>query len=87
MQLTWIISVEDDFVDNKGWCKNTKENTVKGEAIGEKPNIDKFAHWLTNIGSPKSVIEKCETSISDATEEHMKQFKSFKVIKDWGNIT
>jgi len=41
-----------------GWVANTDHGTVTGQAEGSKERTDKFKHWLSNVGSPKSRIEK-----------------------------
>jgi len=43
-----------------GWVLNTERNTVLGEAQGQKTKIQEMRHWLTNVGSPSSKIDKCE---------------------------
>jgi len=44
----------------KGWVRNVKDGSVEGVAEGEPKAIDKMKDWLRNVGSPKSVIEKCD---------------------------
>ncbi|RWS13020.1 Acylphosphatase-1-like protein, partial [Dinothrombium tinctorium] len=43
----------------KGWCMNTRQGTVVGTIQGEASQIDEMKHWLSEIGSPHSRIEKC----------------------------
>ena len=43
-----------------GWCENTKQGTVRGEAHGDAAALDKFAHWLRHKGSPKSRIDSAD---------------------------
>lgn len=41
-----------------GWCQNTEEGTVVGEAVGRTKAMDMFKVWLQTKGSPKSRIDK-----------------------------
>lgn len=43
-------------------AENTPENTVKGIVYGGSENLKKMKHWLENVGSPRSIIERCEYS-------------------------
>ncbi|KAK4472172.1 hypothetical protein MN116_000470, partial [Schistosoma mekongi] len=43
-----------------GWIMNTENGTVTGEFEGPSVGVDAFKHWLCNIGSPKSRIDKCQ---------------------------
>lgn len=49
----------------KGWCENTRAGTVRGEFHGDAAAVEKFQHWLSKKGSPKSRIEKADFSTSD----------------------
>ncbi|KAH8852120.1 Acylphosphatase-2 [Schistosoma japonicum] len=43
-----------------GWIKNTENGTVTGECEGSSVGVDAFKHWLCNVGSPNSHIDKCQ---------------------------
>ncbi|XP_068157028.1 acylphosphatase-2 [Drosophila tropicalis] len=42
-----------------GWCKNTLDDTVKGEIEGYARPFDSMRLWLEYTGSPTSRIDKC----------------------------
>ena len=44
----------------RGWCENTQQGTVRGEAHGDASALEKFAHWLRHTGSPKSRIDSAD---------------------------
>lgn len=52
----------------RGWCRNTPRDTVEGEfeyiQDGEEQQqhygSEAFRHWLCNVGSPRSSIDKCK---------------------------
>ncbi|ORX43279.1 Acylphosphatase-domain-containing protein [Piromyces finnis] len=54
----------------RGWCMNTTHGTVQGLATGKESQIEKFKTFLQTKGSPRSIIDHAEFSISDkeATE-------------------
>jgi acylphosphatase len=55
----------------KGWCANTKQNTVQGEAFGPAEKIEVFKKWLRHTGSPKSKITDAKFTERDAAaHEH-----------------
>ncbi|KAL0235394.1 hypothetical protein GEMRC1_001976 [Eukaryota sp. GEM-RC1] len=45
-----------------GFCSNTNSQSVKGVAEGEPDKLSEFKHWLERTGSPKSRIDRLETS-------------------------
>ena len=63
----------------RGWCENTKSGTVRGEAAGEAAAIDKFKHWLSKVGSPKSRIDRAE--FSDSTKDPSQLQMPFAITK------
>ncbi|KAK7794922.1 hypothetical protein R5R35_005894 [Gryllus longicercus] len=44
----------------KGWCMNTPSGTVKGAMEGDAASIREMKHWLANVGSKMSRIDKAE---------------------------
>ncbi|KAJ9600127.1 hypothetical protein L9F63_009537 [Diploptera punctata] len=44
----------------RGWCMNTDKGTVTGKLEGSREKIEEMKKWLTNVGSPKSKIDKAE---------------------------
>jgi acylphosphatase len=51
-----------------GWCQNTPDGTVIGEAQGAKDKVEEFINWLSTTGSPKCTIEKLEHSMVPCVE-------------------
>ena len=49
----------------RGWCENTAEGTVRGEAHGDAKALDDFKHYLRHVGSPKSKIERAVLGTAD----------------------
>ncbi|XP_015586736.1 acylphosphatase-2 isoform X2 [Cephus cinctus] len=43
-----------------GWVKNSKRGTILGKMQGPRALVDQMAQWLSNVGSPGSVIDHCE---------------------------
>uniref|UniRef100_T1IQP0 Acylphosphatase n=1 Tax=Strigamia maritima TaxID=126957 RepID=T1IQP0_STRMM len=43
-----------------GWVRNTSEGTVVGQMEGDDTKVSEMKHWLQNVGSPQSRIDKCE---------------------------
>jgi acylphosphatase len=79
-----------------GWVKNTKHDTVIGEAQGESDKLTKMYHkflfresilfrtrkeWLSSEGSPQSKITNCKCE-EIAIEKYT--FSSFEVIRGQG---
>jgi acylphosphatase len=62
-----------------GWVKNTPQGTVVGVAQGEVESIKKIKHWLTNVGSPRSQIERCEFSAERSIDKT--EFEAFTIVK------
>uniref|UniRef100_A0A182RYC6 acylphosphatase n=1 Tax=Anopheles funestus TaxID=62324 RepID=A0A182RYC6_ANOFN len=42
----------------RGWCMNTRDDTVKGQLEGEEKAMNEMKHWLQTKGSPSSRIDK-----------------------------
>lgn len=47
-----------DLLQLTGWCRNTRDDTVKGEIEGLEDKINQMKQWLQNTGSPSSHITK-----------------------------
>lgn len=62
-----------------GWVQNTPRSTVIGEAEGPVEKIDEFKHWLGNVGSPMSRIERLQ--ISQEQPISRQKYSSFSVRK------
>ncbi|KAM9857294.1 acylphosphatase-2-like [Aulostomus maculatus] len=41
-----------------GWVKNTRQGTVIGQIQGPSDKIREMKHWLENVGSPSSRIDR-----------------------------
>eukprot|EP00208_Stichococcus_sp_RCC1054_P004621 CAMPEP_0206134986 /NCGR_PEP_ID=MMETSP1473-20131121/367_1 /ASSEMBLY_ACC=CAM_ASM_001109 /TAXON_ID=1461547 /ORGANISM="Stichococcus sp, Strain RCC1054" /LENGTH=96 /DNA_ID=CAMNT_0053526661 /DNA_START=218 /DNA_END=508 /DNA_ORIENTATION=- len=41
-----------------GWCRNTRNGTVEGEAQGVADQLESMKDWLQHTGSPASKIER-----------------------------
>ncbi|KAL6633176.1 Acylphosphatase-domain-containing protein [Neocallimastix sp. 'constans'] len=57
--------LEGEKLGLRGWCMNTTRGTVQGLATGKESQIEKFKEFLQYTGSPKSIIDHAEFSISD----------------------
>jgi len=57
-----------------GWVKNAVDGTVEGEAEGSPKSIQEMKHWLCNVGSPSSKIEKCEVTDYDVEKSNFSSF-------------
>eukprot|EP00808_Paulinella_micropora_P003011 g3916.t1 len=64
----------------RGWCLNTEEGTVQGEAFGNPNALSELKSWLEKTGSPKSRIERAVFTDIDVSKGNA--YKSFKVIRD-----
>jgi len=60
-----------------GWCRNSRHDTVQGQAQAAPAVLEEMKHWLRNVGSPQSKIERAEFSNYRHMEEA--EFKSFSV--------
>ena len=49
----------------RGWCMNTAEGAVVGEAHGPGAAIEQMSRWLSEVGSPKSKIKQAQIEPSD----------------------
>ncbi|XP_053669098.1 acylphosphatase-2-like [Anopheles marshallii] len=47
----------------RGWCMNTRDDTVKGQLEGEEKAMNEMKHWLQTKGSPSSRIDKAVFSV------------------------
>ncbi|XP_062554330.1 acylphosphatase-2-like [Armigeres subalbatus] len=61
----------------KGWCKNTRDGTVKGQIEGEVKSMNEMKHWLQTKGSPTSRIDK--TVFSEMREISKLSFNDFSI--------
>ncbi|KAM9461582.1 acylphosphatase-2 [Clarias gariepinus] len=58
-----------------GWVKNTREGTVIGQVQGPPEKVSQMKHWLRNIGSPSSRIDRAEfTNERDISKLEMSGF-------------
>lgn len=63
-----------------GWVANTWHGTVVGEAQGTVEALNDFRHWLTNVGSRRSKMTRCD--ISKEREIAERTYKGFNVADD-----
>jgi len=63
----------------KGWIKNTKDLTVKGQLEGPKENVDTMKTWLREEGSPQSRIDKAVFSNEKLVDQYT--MESFKIVR------
>lgn len=84
-----------DELGLKGWVRNTPHDTVEGEfeySMDHKKqqsssNIEDvehygaeaFRHWLCNVGSPRSSIDKCKFGEKVVTDQQ--KFDKFRVVR------
>ncbi|KAL4238773.1 Acylphosphatase-1 [Mactra antiquata] len=52
-----------------GWVKNTNSNTVLGHVEGPTEKISQMKHWLSEVGSKRSVIKRAEFRNEKKIEE------------------
>ncbi|EDV48208.1 acylphosphatase-2 [Drosophila erecta] len=64
----------------RGWCKNTNENTVKGEIQAHRHSFESMRLWLKHTGSPTSRIDKCV--FSETTELAEYTYTNFSIVVD-----
>ncbi|XP_017119590.1 acylphosphatase-2 [Drosophila elegans] len=64
----------------RGWCKNTTDNTVKGEIQAYRHSFESMRLWLKHTGSPTSRIDKC--IFSETTEIPEFTFGNFSIVVD-----
>lgn len=60
-----------------GWVMNTKRGTVQGVVQGMKRDVESMKHWLENIGSPHSTVEKAVFSNERQIDSY--EYKDFSV--------
>lgn len=58
-----------DLLGLTGWCRNTRDETVKGEVEGAEDNINQMKHWLEKTGSPSSHVTRAVFSPLKAIDE------------------
>mmetsp|Transcript_18183 Transcript_18183/g.37947 ORF Transcript_18183/g.37947 Transcript_18183/m.37947 type:complete len:114 (+) Transcript_18183:239-580(+) len=81
-----------DDLEMTGWCRNTPYGTVEGEyeyavncSLDQRgngrypPEVTEFRHWLCNVGSPRSDIDKC--TFSEEVASTNRRFERFRVIR------
>ncbi|XP_028141150.1 acylphosphatase-2 [Diabrotica virgifera virgifera] len=61
----------------KGWCMNTKQDTVKGIIEGPTKNVEEMKLWLQETGSPSSRIDKAVFSNQKTINQYT--YDSFKI--------
>ncbi|KAH8251595.1 hypothetical protein KR038_002673, partial [Drosophila bunnanda] len=62
----------------RGWCQNTKTNTVKGEIEAYYNPFEEMRLWLKYTGSPTSRIDK--VVFSDTIERPDFNFQNFSIV-------
>eukprot|EP00834_Sanchytrium_tribonematis_P000400 NODE_7_length_67686_cov_1.621421.p46 type:complete len:157 gc:universal NODE_7_length_67686_cov_1.621421:24453-24923(+) len=67
-----------DMVKLRGYVQNMPSGTVKGEAQGPLPDIEKLKEFLTTEGSPLSIIERLDSNIQEIPNF---TYEGFKIIK------
>lgn len=58
-----------DLLGITGWCRNTRDDTVKGEIEGPEDKINQMKEWLEKTGSPSSHITRAVFSPLMAIEQ------------------
>ncbi|XP_037041457.1 acylphosphatase-2-like [Bradysia coprophila] len=61
-----------------GWCMNTAAGTVKGQIQGSVRQIQEMQHWLQNVGSPSSKVERAVFTAPEKIDSP--SFTSFKIL-------
>jgi len=63
----------------KGWVQNTESGSVKGEVVGVKDKVDTFRRFVSEQGSPHSVIERVDVQQTDCDEHKQRAFTAFEI--------
>nr|XP_023016662.1 acylphosphatase-1-like [Leptinotarsa decemlineata]XP_023016663.1 acylphosphatase-1-like [Leptinotarsa decemlineata] len=63
----------------KGWCMNTRQDTVKGVIEGMPSRVNQMKTWLQKTGSPSSRIDKAVFTNEKDINQHT--YDSFKIKK------
>ncbi|XP_065347298.1 acylphosphatase-2-like [Cloeon dipterum] len=63
----------------RGWCMNTKHETVLGHMEGSQEAVNQMKHWLANVGSPSSKIEKVDIRNEKSVTKYSIEYNDFKV--------
>eukprot|EP00092_Neocalanus_flemingeri_P008691 GFUD01009361.1.p1 GENE.GFUD01009361.1~~GFUD01009361.1.p1 ORF type:complete len:129 (-),score=29.24 GFUD01009361.1:226-612(-) len=61
----------------RGWVKNTRDQTVKGQMEGDASDISDMKNWLQETGSPMSRIDKVVFNNERPVDQF--SFENFKV--------
>ncbi|XP_050071409.1 acylphosphatase-2-like [Anopheles maculipalpis] len=61
----------------RGWCMNTRDDTVKGQLEGEEKAMNEMKYWLQTKGSPSSRIDKAVFSVPKEIVSY--SFKDFSI--------
>ncbi|XP_023016663.2 acylphosphatase-2 [Leptinotarsa decemlineata] len=61
----------------KGWCMNTRQDTVKGVIEGMPSRVNQMKTWLQKTGSPSSRIDKAVFTNEKDINQHT--YDSFKI--------
>jgi acylphosphatase len=69
-----------------GWVQNTDRKTVVGEALGGRPAVLLMQAWLSETGSPKSSILRCEAVMEDVDVEAVSLSSTFDIRRADGSI-
>ncbi|KAH8243993.1 hypothetical protein KR032_012047 [Drosophila birchii] len=64
----------------RGWCQNTKTNTVKGEIEALFNAFEEMRLWLKYTGSPTSRIDK--VIFSDTVEREQFTYENFTILME-----
>jgi len=63
----------------RGWVKNTRDGTVRGELEGDVENVNLMKSWLQKTGSPQSRIDKAV--FNNQRQINSYNFDSFRIIR------
>uniref|UniRef100_A0A182W2T6 acylphosphatase n=1 Tax=Anopheles minimus TaxID=112268 RepID=A0A182W2T6_9DIPT len=61
----------------RGWCMNTRDDTVKGQLEGEEKAMNEMKYWLQTKGSPSSRIDNAVFSVPKEITSY--SFKDFSI--------
>ncbi|XP_049518516.1 acylphosphatase-2-like isoform X2 [Dermacentor silvarum] len=70
---------EADRLGLCGWVRNTSRGTVEGIIQGSADKMNNMKHWLSNVGSPQSVINSCKFT-NEKTIDNL-EFEQFSIKK------
>lgn len=77
VQFRRYTAAQADKLQLRGWCKNTRAGSVRGELEGPAVQVTLMQSWLRMRGSPKSRVDRVTFSASKPIKAY--QFEDFEI--------